>query len=97
MTKARIAMSRFVRFGLFSLLVIAMVGVMAATVIPTAKFFDQRDTEEETREELRQVQEESKDIRDRIRRFSKESSIEQLARGEYNLAYPGQQIFVLLP
>ncbi len=90
-------MTRFARVATFFLVVSVVLAVMAVTVIPADKFFNQRDVESEIRDELHQIQEENKELRDQIRDSSRESSIEALARGQYNLAYPNQHVFILLP
>ncbi len=82
---------------MFILIVSASLGLMLATVIPTEKFLDQKDTLQETRAELAALEKDNRELKDQIRSYGHDSAIEELARGEYNLVYPGQKIFVLLP
>ncbi len=86
-----------IRILLFVLVVTAGLGLMVATVMPTEKILDQKDALEEARAELSIVEKDNRELKNRIRSYSRDSAIEELARGEYNLVYPGQKIFVLLP
>ena len=80
-------------------LVIALVilAVLFYALFPTRTFMEQSSALSEVRAELDALYEENDALRDRIYLLSQPEEIERLARSEYNLVYPGEEAFALLP
>lgn len=80
-------------------LVVALVilVVLFYALFPTRTFMEQSSALSEVRAELDGLYEENDELRDRIHLLSQPEEIERLARSEYNLVYPGEEAFALLP
>ena len=80
-------------------LVIALVFLVALfyAVFPTRTFIDQNSAISGARAELNALYEENKALRDRLEVLSQPEEIERLARSEYNLVYPGEKAYAMLP
>ena len=84
-----------------SLVLLVVVLVILVTlfyaVFPTRTLFDQDSAIAEARAELDALYEENNALRDRLGVLSQPEEIERLARSEYNLVYPGEDAYALLP
>lgn len=80
-------------------LVVALVilVVLFYALFPTRTFMEQSSAISEVQAELDALYEENNALRDRIHVLSQPEEIERLARSEYNLVYPGEEAFALLP
>ncbi|MCQ3811973.1 MAG: septum formation initiator family protein [Acidimicrobiia bacterium] len=80
-------------------LVIVLVILVALfyAVFPTRTFLDQNSAIAEARADLDALHEENDALRSRMKVLSTPEEIERLARSEYNLVYPGEEAFVILP
>ncbi|WP_420639887.1 FtsB family cell division protein [Candidatus Poriferisocius sp.] len=84
-----------------SVVLLVIVGVVLITlfyaVFPTRTFLDQRAAIAESRAELDALLDENDALRSRIHELSQPAEIERLARSEYNLVYPGEEAYAVLP
>lgn len=81
------------------LLVIVLVILITLfyALFPTRTFLDQSSAIAEARAELDALHDENDDLRSRMKVLSQPEEIERLARSEYNLVYPGEEAFAMLP
>jgi hypothetical protein len=75
----------------------AVVGALAIGLFPTSTFLDQRAATAEAQERLSVLQAQNEAFEERIDRLSSDEEIERLAREQYNLAYPGEEAYAVLP
>lgn len=88
------------RLGVFARLIVAavlLIGVLFIAVFPTRTLLDQRNAIASVQERLDVLRHENARMRERIRGLSDPQQIERIAREEYNLAKPGEEIFVIVP
>ncbi|WP_419848898.1 FtsB family cell division protein [Candidatus Poriferisocius sp.] len=80
-------------------LVIVLVILVALfyAVFPTRTFMDQSAAIAEVQAELDALYEENEALRDRMEVLTQPEEIERLARSEYNLVYPGEEAYAMLP
>lgn len=91
---------RRARLGALTRLVIAavlLVSVLFLAVFPTRTVLDQRRAIATVEERLSVLRSENERMREHIRSLSDPEEIERLAREEYNLARPGEEVFVIIP
>lgn len=75
----------------------AVLGALAIGLFPTQTFVDQRSATAEAQQRLTVLQAQNKSFEDRIERLGSNEEIERLAREQYNLAYPGEEAYAVLP
>jgi len=80
-------------------LVVALVILVALfyAVLPTRTFMDQGAALDETQAQLDALYEENDALRLRMEELARPEEIERLARSEYNLVYPGEKAYAMLP
>ena len=80
-------------------LVIVLVFLVALfyAVFPFRTFLDQNSAISGARAELDALYEDNDALRTRMEELSQPEEIERLARSEYNLVYPGEEAFAMLP
>ena len=80
-------------------LVIVLVLLVALfyAAFPTRTYMDQSSALSEVRAELDALYEENDALRNRLEVLSQPEEIERLARSQYNLVYPGEEAFAMLP
>ncbi len=80
-------------------LVIVLVFLIALfyAVFPFQTFLDQNSAISGARAELNALNEDNDALRARMEKLSQPEEIERLARSEYNLVYPGEEAFAMLP
>lgn len=88
---------RFLIFGAYVVVMTLSVVVLSTTVIPVKRLFSQRGIQRSLQNEVTEFEDANSALTKQINYYKKQSTIEELAHSEYNLAYPGQQIFVLRP
>ncbi len=71
--------------------------VLFYAVFPTQTFLDQRSSIGEARSELSTLRDENQALRTRLEVLTQPEEIERLARSEYNLIYPGEEAYAILP
>ena len=75
----------------------AVVGALAIGLFPTSTFLDQRAATAEAEERLAVLEAQNEAFEARIERLTSDEEIERLAREQYNLAYPGEEAYAVLP
>lgn len=78
-------------------LALAAVVVLFVAVYPTQALLDQQREARESNAELRAVESENAELGERIAELQTDAAIEQLARDEYGLVYPGEEAYAVLP
>lgn len=72
-------------------------GVLAVAVFPTSTYLDQRADTAEAEERLAVLEAQNDAYQERIARLKTPEEIERLAREQYNLAFPGEESYAMLP
>lgn len=75
----------------------AVVGALAIGLFPTQTFLEQRADTADAQERLDVLRAQNEAFEERIERLETDEEIERLAREQYNLAYPGEETYVVLP
>lgn len=76
---------------------VALLGALAIGLFPTQTFLDQRADTAEAEQRLEVLQAQNQAFEARIERLQTDAEIERLAREQYNLAYPGEEAYAVLP
>ncbi|MET0728064.1 MAG: septum formation initiator family protein [Acidimicrobiales bacterium] len=76
---------------------VALLGALAVGLFPTQTFLDQRASTAEAAERLSVLRDQNEAFEERIDRLSTDEEIERLAREQYNLAFPGEEAYAVLP
>ena len=76
---------------------LAAVVVLFVAVYPTQALLDQQGESKETAADLEAVESENVDLEQRVAELQTDAAIEQLARDEYGLVYPGEEAYAVLP
>jgi cell division protein FtsB len=74
-----------------------VVGLLAVGVFPTRTFLDQRADTRESEQRLSVLRDQNEALTERMDRLTTNEEIERLAREQYNLVFPGEEAYVLLP
>ena len=74
-----------------------VVGVLAVGVFPTRIFIDQRASTAEASERLEVLRDQNEAYEARIERLQTDDEIERIAREQYNLVFPGEEAYAVLP
>ncbi len=74
-----------------------VVGLLAVGVFPTRTFLDQRADTRESEQRLSVLRDQNVALTERMDRLTTNEEIERLAREQYNLVFPGEEAYVLLP
>ncbi len=93
-------MSRRVRLGAaarFGIGAVLLIGVLFLGVFPTRTFLDQRESIAEAQKRLSVLREQNEKMEKRIHSLQTPDEIERIARQEYNLAKPGEDVYVIIP
>jgi hypothetical protein len=75
----------------------AVLGALAIGLFPTQTYLDQRGDTAEAQERLSVLRAQNEAFEERIERLASDEEIERLAREQYNLAYPGEEAYAVLP
>jgi hypothetical protein len=75
----------------------ALFGVLAVAVFPTSTFLDQRADTAEVEERLAVLRAQNEAYEERIERLQTATEIVRLAREQYNLVFPGEEAYAVLP
>lgn len=76
---------------------VAVLGALAVGLFPTQTFLDQRSDTAEAEQRLAVLRAQNEAFEERIERLGADEEIERLAREQYNLAYPGEEAYAVLP
>lgn len=75
----------------------AVLGALAIGLLPTKTFLAQRADTDDAQQRLVVLREQNAAFEERIERLESDEEIERLAREQYNLAYPGEEPYAVLP
>jgi cell division protein FtsB len=75
----------------------ALLGVLAFGVFPTQTFLDQRAATTEAEQRLAVLRDQNAAYEERIDRLETPEEVERLAREQYNLVFPGEEAYAVLP
>ena len=75
----------------------AVLGALAVGLFPTQTFLDQRSATAEAEQRLAVLRAQNEAFEARLERLGTEDEIERLAREQYNLVYPGEEAYAVLP
>ena len=75
----------------------ALCSVLAFAVFPTSTYLDQRADTREAEERLEVLREQNAAYEERLERLRTAEEIERLAREQYNLVFPGEEAYAVLP
>ena len=75
----------------------ALCALLAVTVFPTSTFLEQRSDTTEAEQRLAVLRAQNEAYEDRIERLETPEEIERLAREQYNLVFPGEEAYAVLP
>ncbi len=75
----------------------ALCVVLAFAVFPTSTYLDQRAGTAEAEERLAVLRAQNEAYEERIARLETTEEIERLAREQYNLVFPGEEAYAVLP
>lgn len=74
-----------------------ILGVFVFGVFPTDRFIDQREQLDKSQQELDELLTENADLQARVDRLESDEEIERVARDEYDLVYPNEEVYAVLP
>jgi cell division protein FtsB len=74
-----------------------LLAVLAVAVFPTSTFLDQRASTAEAEQRLAVLRTQNAAYEQRIERLHTVGEIERLAREQYNLVFPGEEAYAVLP
>ena len=75
----------------------AVLGALAVGLFPTQTFLDQRSATAEAQQRLAVLRAQNEAFEERLERLGSGDEIERLAREQYNLVYPGEEAYAVLP
>jgi cell division protein FtsB len=76
---------------------IVLVGILFLGVFPTRKFLDQRADIAAAEGELRDLEAQNTALEEQVDDLGTPAEIERLAREQFNLVFPGEEAYALLP
>jgi cell division protein FtsB len=85
------------RIGWLGLLAATVLAGLALAVFPIQDLLAQRRDTGALEAELRTLQAENDELAGRVAALQTDAEIERLAREEYNLVYPGEESYAILP
>ena len=88
------------RFGLAPWLLVLVVGAtiaLVAGVLPFRQYLAQADRIDAARTELADIEAQSAEMEARLAALSDPRFIEQVAREQYGLVFPGEKLYVVVP
>lgn len=74
-----------------------LVALLAVGVFPTRIFLDQRASTAEASERLAVLRAQNEAYEEQIERLQTDDEIERIAREQYNLVFPGEEAYAVLP
>lgn len=79
------------------LLAVVTGGVLVLGVFPTRTYLDQRRTVAAAEARLRELEDTNRALEAEVRALDDDAEIERLAREQYGLARPGEEVYRILP
>jgi cell division protein FtsB len=75
----------------------AVLALLAIAVFPTSTYLDQRAATEEAQQRLEVLRAQNTAYEQRIQRLQTAAEIERVAREQYNMVFPGEEAYSVLP
>lgn len=75
----------------------AFVGVLFLAAYPARAYFAQNDKRSEMAAEVRTIEAQNQQLLDRAQKLQTDAEIERLARRDYNLVRPGEEVYAVVP
>ena len=92
------AVRRIARLLAFPVVVVATIaGVVAIGMFPARAYLDQKQAIAETQGQLSKLQQDNQATQDEVNRLGSDDEIERVARQQYGLVKPGEEVYHLLP
>lgn len=88
---------RVLSLGLRTVGGILVLLVFVLLVFPTGRYVDQRDQLDEAIDELDRIEADNAELEKRVARLESDDEIERVARDEYDMVYPGEEVYAVLP
>jgi len=76
---------------------LVILAVFVFGVFPTDRFIDQREQLDKSQKELDELLIENAELQERVDRLESDEEIERVARDEYDLVYPNEEVYAVLP
>ncbi|MDQ6909930.1 MAG: septum formation initiator family protein [Actinomycetota bacterium] len=76
---------------------IALVGVLFLAAYPARAYLAQNDKRSEMEAQVRTMEAENQQLLDRTKKLQTDAEIERLARRDYNLVRPGEEVYAVVP
>lgn len=76
---------------------VVLCGVLAVAVFPTSTYLDQRSDTAEAEQRLEVLRTQNEAYEEQIDRLQTAEEIERIAREQYNLVFPGEEAYAILP
>jgi cell division protein FtsB len=76
---------------------VVVLGALGIGLFPTQTFLDQRAATAEAQERLSVLRAQNEAFEERLERLGSNDEIERLAREQYNLVFPGEEAYAVLP
>lgn len=80
-----------------ALFAVTIIGVVAISILPTRSYLEQRERIASAEEQLASLSAENQQMQQRADRLADPDEIERLARGQYGLVKPGEEVYHVLP
>lgn len=74
-----------------------ILAVFVFGVFPTGRFVDQREQLDDAELELKELLAENSELQARVDRLESDEEIERVARDEFDLVYPDEEVYAVLP
>jgi cell division protein FtsB len=78
-------------------LALVILAVFVFGVFPTGRYIDHRNDLDRARDELAELREENARLQARVDRLESDAEIERVARAEYDMVLPGEEVYAVLP
>lgn len=75
----------------------ALVGVLFLAAYPARAYLAQNDRRNEMAAQVRRVEAENQKLLERTQKLQTDAEIERLARRDYNLVRPGEEVYAVVP
>lgn len=79
------------------MLVVTVVVILGYFVFPTSTLLDQFGTAAAAEDSLSALEEKNDELKRRIELLQTDEEIERIARRDFNLVYPGEEAYAVLP
>lgn len=76
---------------------LVVLAVFVFGVFPTGRYLEHRSDLDRARRELAELQAENDRLQSRVDRLESDSEIERVARAEYDMTFPGEESYAVLP